>query len=1305
MDYKNTLNLPKTDFPMKADLVLREPQRLEKWQATRLYDSIRAARAGAEKFVLHDGPPFANGDVHIGTALNKILKDIIIKYKTLRGFDAPYVPGWDCHGLPIEFKVSQEMRKAGNTAADPATIRTACEAYARKYIDIQRTQFKRLGVLGDWENPYLTLNKEYEADELRLFADLVEQGFVYRGKKPVYWSIPCRTALAEAEVEYADHVSQSVYVRFRLQGEPNTYVIIWTTTPWTLPANLAVAFNPIFFYSYVQADDATYLVCDALLETVSKKCGWTNYQIIRTASADELATLVYEHPFCPRSGKLFPAGFVENSTGTGFVHIAPGHGMEDYQLGRQVGLPIYSPVNDDGGLAATSDLPREQQLPEEMVGKSILEKHGQSEANNAVLHELRVRTALLHQENYHHSYPHCWRSKTPVIFRAMDQWFIKIDLECGDLSPLCASRLVAGALPESGASLKFDGDKSPAESGDKSPHSKTFRQHALAEIDRVKWIPDWGINRIKGAVESRPDWCISRQRSWGVPIPAFYDAAGNPILDARIVRAVAALIEQHGSNVWFEKTAAELWALVAPSDWSGPAPVAKSSDTLDVWIDSGSSSRAILMRRTELQHDNSSTSELNSLDDKLTGIPTAVPGRADFAGARQGDGQAPRPSLSQLGGVRADTLRRLRAETREAPRGRAVALPLIRLDDLGWKQPRAARQQLRRSYEVFTEDASTRLEYVGEGMEAFVYRAPENPGVVYKFFPLNVGETGVALRFDLHLDAEGRLDFEASYSKDQADLVDKVWLLNALGLPTEILGITEEGAIVVKQAEVAEPAAGADAASFSAQTGGLILYAPGADAIAAPASIERETKVLWLDGEFWLLGDLWEANRMVNGGGVTHIVDAIATVIPADLATKSASLGRFLRDVEAHAREHQSATQDGVTRLEDTGTETRNSKPETSSWQSDVYLEGSDQHRGWFQSSLLLSLAGNGAAPFKTVLTHGFMVKASKVDPKQKEKVSKSAQASYEKPETADRYVNQFGADVVRLWVASQDYRGDIWVGDDRIEKVAETYRLLRNTLRYQLSNLYDFDPARHTVADANLTGLDRWILGRFSALEADVIKAYDAYEFHVVYQRLSQFAAVELSSIYHDAVKDRLYTDPANSPRRRSTQTALQRLVIGLSQMLAPLLAYTTDEAWETIPGKPAPSVHASSWQPRAFAYSAAEQSAWDGLFLLREKVLPHLEKARQAKEIGKALDAQAVVNGSGALFTDGKTHGEALRELLNVSQIEIHAHADGETTIAITKSAGQKCERCWHWELSVGETPAHPTLCPRCVEAVQTA
>ena len=955
-DYKNTLNLPRTDFPMKADLVTREPERLKQWEEANLYEKIQASRANAEKFVLHDGPPFANGDVHVGTALNKILKDIIIKYQTLRGKSAPYIPGWDCHGLPIEFKVSQDMRKAGDTSADPATIRKACDAYARKFIDIQRTQFKRLGVLGDWQNPYLTLNKEYEADELRLFADIVAKGFVYRGKKPVYWSIPCRTALAEAEVEYADHVSQSVFVKFPVLGQPKTFIVIWTTTPWTLPANLAVAYNKDFQYVKAIVGEENYIVFRGLLPAVAEKCGWANFTETPFPT-EQLATIQYQHPFCNRTGQAFAADFVTADTGTGFVHIAPGHGLDDYNLGRQNGLPIYSPVNDDGALAYSNELPVEQQMPAELLGKSILEKHGKSDANEAVLHELRVRHALLHQENYHHSYPHCWRSKTPVIFRAMDQWFIKID------------HVVSG--------VAADGSQ-PQTSGNFTgvlPNAATFREQALAEIDRVKWIPDWGVNRIKGAVQSRPDWCISRQRTWGVPLPAFYDAKGEAILDAQIVRNAADLIEQHGSNVWFEKSAAELWALVKPANWTGAEAVAKSNDTLDVWIDSGSSSRAVLMRRPELSHS-------------------------------------------------------------------ALRTPHSALD-----------------------------------------------------------------------------------------------------------------------------------------------------------------------------------------------------------------------------------------------------------WQADVYLEGSDQHRGWFQSSLLLSLAGNGAAPFKTVLTHGFMVDADR------EKISKSKQGGYEKPQTSEAYVKKYGADVVRLWVASQDYRSDIVVSEERINKVGETYRGIRNALRYQLSNLYDFDPAKHSVADDKLTGLDRWILGEFAKLEAEVLAAYDQYEFHIVYQKLSQFIAVELSSVYHDVIKDRLYTDAANSPRRRSTQTALHRLVTGLCQLLAPILAFTADEAWEFVPGKPTGSVHESEFKQCTLTLDPDEIGKWVWLKQWREKILPELEKARQAKTIGKALDAKIefVVPQVQWQLSDS----ELLRELVNVSALKITV---GENdSLVVSKADGQKCERCWHWETDIGQNAEHPTICGRCVEAVK--
>jgi isoleucyl-tRNA synthetase len=1003
-DYKNTLNLPRTGFPMKADLVAREPERLKKWEAAGLRQKIQTARAGAEKFVLHDGPPFANGDVHIGTALNKILKDIIIKYQTLRGKCAPYIPGWDCHGLPIEYKVMQDLRQEylekvfegkGNPPkdvreklieeafSDPLKIRARCEERARIYVEIQMEMFQRLGVFGDWENPYLTLNKEYEADELRLFADIVAKGFVYRGKKPVYWSIPCRTALAEAEVEYQDHVSQSVFVKFPVVDQPKTFILIWTTTPWTLPANLAIAYNKDFQYVSAQVGDEKYIVFRNLLPAVAEKCGWTNFTETPFPT-EQLTTIQYQHPFCNRTGKAFAADFVTADTGTGFVHIAPGHGLDDYNLGRANGLPIYSPVDDDGKFACTNDLPVEQQMPAEMIGKSILEKHGKSDANEAVLHELRARHALLHQENYHHSYPHCWRSKTPIIFRAMDQWFIKIDHKVGQASRLpseCAS-----------ASSQEIAPTASARAGE-TPALLTFRQQALAEIDRVKWIPEWGVNRIKGAVQSRPDWCISRQRTWGVPLPAFYDAKGEPILDAQIVRNAADLIEKHGSNVWFEKSAAELWSLVKPANWSGAEAVAKSSDTLDVWIDSGSSSRAVLMRRGELQH--------------------------------------------------------------------------------------------------------------------------------------------------------------------------------TFGVP---------------------PSGGSDETNVAAE--------------------------------------------------------------PPEGGTPNA-------------------------------------------WQADVYLEGSDQHRGWFQSSLLLSLAGNGTAPFKTVLTHGFMVDADR------EKISKSKQGAYEKPQTAEAYVKKYGADVLRLWVASQDYRSDIVVSEERINKVGETYRAIRNALRYQLSNLYDFDPARHTVADDQLTGLDRWILGEFAKLEAEVLVAYDQYEFHVVYQKLSQFIAVELSSVYHDVIKDRLYTDAANSPRRRSTQTALHRLVTGLCQMLAPILAFTADEAWEFAPGKTAESVHQTVWLLNAFEGPAG----WNEiLFKMREAALTALEKARQAKLIGKSLDAKLIWTiGKDSQSPKVTDYKEIWHELFNVSEIKfLETERSEDSSMVVEHADGKKCERCWHWETDVGSNPEHPTICGRCVEAV---
>ena len=726
-----------------------------------------------------------------------------------------------------------------------------------------------------------------------------------------------------------------------------------------------------------------YILFRGLLPAVAEKCGWSGYAE-QPFATEQLAQLQYQHPFIPtRTGKLHPAEFVTSDTGTGFVHIAPGHGLEDYGLGSSVGLPIYSPVDDDGKFAHTNDLPVEQQMPAEMVGKSILEKHGKSDANEAVLHELRVRHALLHQENYHHSYPHCWRSKTPVIFRAMDQWFIEIDhvFSVGD------------------DVRSLNSKSKDSQSLVTSTPTNTFRSAALTEIDRVKWVPDWGVNRIKSAVQTRPDWCISRQRTWGVPIPAFYDAKGEPMLDAQIVRSAADLIEKHGSNVWFEKSAAELWSLVKPKDWKGAEAAAKSNDTLDVWIDSGSSSRSVLMRRAELLH----------------------------------------------------------------------------------------------------------------------------------------------------------------------------------------------------------RSAGGSPASSSA----------------------------------------------INHQNVGKL-----SALP---------------------------------------------------WQADVYLEGSDQHRGWFQSSLLLSLAGNGAAPFKTVLTHGFMVDADR------EKISKSKQSQgvYEKPQTAEAYVKKHGADIVRLWVASQDYRNDIVVSEERIAKVAETYRGIRNALRYQLSNLYDFDPAKHAVTEDKLTGLDRWILGEFSKLEQEVIKAYDDYEFHVVYQKVSQFIAVELSSIYHDVIKDRLYTDPANSHRRRSTQTTLHRLVTSLCQMLAPILAFTADEAWEFVPGKPTGSVHESEFKPTLFLRTPEEIFNWGRLFAFRVGALPSLEALRQNKIIGKSLEAKVTARGDEETLAPVIKLQNEFQELLGVSEFTFEILGEpGKQGINFAFSRVdancQKCERCWHWETDIGQNTEHPTICGRCIVAV---
>ncbi|HUJ08996.1 MAG TPA: isoleucine--tRNA ligase [Verrucomicrobiae bacterium] len=913
---------------MKANLPQREPGMLARWEDAKLYEKIGAARASGELFVLHDGPPFANGDVHIGTALNKILKDVIVKYKTMRGFRAPYVPGWDCHGLPIEFKVTQEMRKHRHTAFDTATIRTACEAYAHKYIDVQRAQFKRLGVLADWDHPYLTLSKQYEADELRLFADIVEQGFVYRGKKPVYWCATCRTALAEAEVEYADHISPSVYVKFPVKGRDNEFAVIWTTTPWTLPANLAIAVKPDLTYVRARVGSQagtpvppeTWILAEGLVEQVANACG-VDLTVQEKLPGSKLEGLVTRHPFMDRDSPIILSSYVTLEQGTGLVHTAPGHGAEDYQIGQKYGLETLAPVDDAG--VFTKEAGR-------FAGQFVFK------ANKSIVEHLQSIGALAAHAEVKHSYPHCWRCKNPIIFRAMEQWFVALD-------------------------------------------HRQLRQRALEEVRKAAWVPKWGENRITGTIERRPDWCISRQRAWGVPIPAFYDAQGQPILDSQIVRGTADLVEKHGSNIWFEKSATELWSLLKPKPWAGPEAATKSNDTLDVWIDSGSSSRCVLMRRPELKH------------------------------------------------------------------------------------------------------------------------------------------------------------------------------------------------------------------------------------------------------------------------GSAHLA------------------------------------QNG--------------------WQADLYLEGSDQHRGWFQSSLMLSLAGNGRAPFKKVATHGFIV--VQVDAGRKQKISKSAG----KPANSEDYVKQYGADVLRLWVISEDYQTDIPLSDEIFDRISETYRKVRNTLRILLANLYDFDPDKHAVAREKLSEIDRWLLSRLQALIADLTEAYENLEFHRVYHLVNAFCAVEISSFYVDVTKDPLYTLAPDSLDRRSAQTAIFETVTALVRLIAPVMPFTAEEVWSFVPGRKPESVHLAQFPSvDAKQRDLKLEERWKRLLEIRQAAALELEKARQAGLIGKSLEARVEIEPDNEATRELlEKVGPALETVLIVSQVRVAQPTGGELRVKVSAASGRKCVRCWRWTEDVGTEAAHPELCGRCASVIK--
>lgn len=909
-NYKDTLTLPQTSFPMRGDLVENEPKRLEIWEKNGLYQKITAARkaAGASDFILHDGPPFANGDVHMGTALNKLLKDMVVKSKTMAGFHAPFIPGWDCHGLPIEFKVVKQA-----AGLEPAEIRRRCTEFAAGFIDIQRASFRRLGVFGDWKNPYLTMDPAYEASILRVFAKLVENGCIYQSKKPVQWSYGAQTALAEAEVEYADKISPSIFVKFPLKGSvgvppalsniPDINMVIWTTTPWTLPANLGIALHPEFTYvvgkfSNGEKEEA-FVIVRELIEAFAEKTGYALQQTLSEIKGKELEGAEAQHPFLDRKSKIILANYVTTETGTGAVHTAPGHGADDYVAGQQNGLGVLSPVDDEGKFT-------EEVGVAELVGKHVFQ------SNKRIIEILTESGHLLGQEDYKHSYPHCWRSKTPIIFRAVEQFFISLD---------------------------------------------TLRGQALEEIDKVKWMPAWGRNRIYGTVEARPDWCISRQRTWGVPLPVFFDENNKAILSAELANKVADLVEKEGTNVWFETSDEDLAAKLGL-----PSGLKKGKDTLDVWIDSGCSHAAVLDTHPELH-------------------------------------------------------------------------------------------------------------------------------------------------------------------------------------------------------------------------------------------------------------------------------------CPADL-----------------------------------------------------YLEATDQHRGWFQSSLMLSTAFRGHAPYKSVMTHGFVVD------KDKKKLSKSEAEKAGKPIDAAHFYNQYGADIVRLWASSVDWQNEVPFGEDLFKQVAEPYRRLRNTLRILLGNLDGFNP-KTTINNhqSSIPLLDAWILERLNIVVKECLTAYESFEFRKVFNSINQFCTTDLSAVYIDALKDRMYCDAADSPRRLASQAAMYEIFSSITRLLAPILAYTADEAWEHA-AFTNDCVHEQDFPTANHAFAPSQISKdVERLFQIKAVIQTAIEAKIQAKEFTRNNEAaiSLTVPASDAHLLEKLTDRDFATEFFIIAELKVTQGTELSATAAKTELT--LCPRCRRHEpvLESG-------LCARCDEVV---
>jgi len=932
MDYRETLNLPQTKFKMKANLTQREPMALKRWEKENLYAQLQQAAVDRPLFVLHDGPPYANGNIHLGTAFNKVLKDIILRSKRMAGFNAPYIPGWDCHGLPIEHNVDVELGAKKQTISILGK-RAACRSYAEKWIKTQREQFKRLGVLGDWGNPYLTMNFGYEAVIAREFNTFLLSGAVVRSKKPVYWCADCGTALAEAEVDYADHTSPSVYVKFPVADDlgavapelagKQVSVLIWTTTPWTLPANLAIAFHPDFEYAAVAVQGEIWILAKELVASCMKLFGLEDYSILAVFSAAGLEGKHCRHPFMERDSLMVLADYVTADSGTGCVHTAPGHGADDYLTGLRYGLEVLSPVDDQGRYTADAGRYEGAQVPQ---------------VNRQIVADMTAEGSLVKEMAINHSYPHCWRCKKPVMYRATAQWFISMD-------------------------------------------KLQLREKALQAIKEVSWTPAWGQQRIYGMVEARPDWCLSRQRSWGVPITVLTCVACGEILkNEAVCSRIDEFFGKEGADAWFKHEAAD-FIPEGVTCGCGGHEFKKESDILDVWFDSGTSHAAVLEQRAELRS-------------------------------------------------------------------------------------------------------------------------------------------------------------------------------------------------------------------------------------------------------------------------------------PADL-----------------------------------------------------YLEGSDQHRGWFQSSLLTSVGSRGRAPYKGVLTHGYVVDG------QGKKMSKSVGNVVAPHEVIDQY----GAEVLRLWVASENYQDDVKVSDEILRHVSDAYRKMRNTLRFLLSNLYDFDPAKDSVAPSALQEMDRWALTKFAELSERVTSAYERYEFHAVYHGLHNFCGATISSLYMDVLKDRLYCSAPAGPERRAAQTVIYRILDGLLRLMSPILCFTTAEAWEHLHDLPqdAPlerSIFFADFAPVAdIVEDEAFQGRWDKLLSLRSAITRVLEGARRDKVIGLSLDAEVVVkvNGEWADFLSGSL--EQLRELCIVSGLRLArdgedgdlAFVEAETLpgveIAVAPAPGVKCERCWTIATSVGDDQEHPALCARCAAVVR--